>query len=82
MFSKIHPWELLGLEFFHWRKKILLQWLAKNSVPLIDVGLSGLSISWVSFGSLYLSVVGPLHLIVKCVGIELFAVFLDQPFNA
>ena len=52
MFSKIHQWELWGLYFFfHWRKKFLLQWLARSLALLIDMGLFALFISWVKLGS-------------------------------
>ena len=46
------------------------------------MGLFSLSAAWVSFGSLCLSVIGPLYQVVKCVGIELSVVFLGQPLNA
>ena len=68
MFSKIHQWELWELAFLHWRKKIVLQWLTRNSIPLIDVALFRLSAAWVSFGSLCLSVIGSLYLSCQMCG--------------
>lgn len=58
----------LGISYSSLEKKIVLQWLTRNSVPLIDVGLFSLSAAWVSFGSLCLSVIGSLYLSCQTCG--------------